>query len=312
MSSLSYIAIIADPASRHISLGIGEAAMMCGAFIGTLTNGPIIDNWGLDVLGYINVGINVITGMVVICLVPEIYKETADKYSWREVLKPHHILDTFKCIFRPRPGKRRLFLNMSLTVYCTLFMTVQVTTSVGFLYFVKEEGMSLTTYSLFNSFAFMSKAISMFVLWLSKKMQLDKLDMAIIFSGLHTGAYILLSVNGGGVSALQWIAIALMGGHLAVFAVLRNIQVSLVDQDETGKLFAYDAIIQLLCFTVLSIGINLIYGWSVAFWPEFIFSVSSLVGLISLAVMVSLILMIQRNDNIIVHHKEHTDAKPIQ
>ena len=100
MSAFSYISAASRPTSRHIYLGLGEASLTVGVFIASLTNGPIIDNWGLDVLSYINVGFSAVTVAVVIILVPEIYKETAHQYGWKEVLKPHHILDSFKCIFR--------------------------------------------------------------------------------------------------------------------------------------------------------------------------------------------------------------------
>lgn len=289
MSAFSYISAASRPTSRHIYLGLGEASLTVGVFIASLTNGPIIDNWGLDVLSYINVGFSAVTVAVVIILVPEIYKETAHQYGWKEVLKPHHILDSFKCIFRPRPGKDRFLLNASLTIYTSTFITVQAYTSLNFLYFAKEEGMTLTNFSIFNSVVYASKVLGPLILWIGKKLKFNMFDVAVFCLTSYTAGYILLSMNGG-VSYLQWIGVLLMSGQLGVFAVLRDFQVSIVDKDENGKLFAYDSMIQILCSTVMALAINSLYGWSVTFWPELTFSVCGLIGVFALAMLSFLII----------------------
>lgn len=303
---MSYVSLVCSKETRHIHLAVAEAAIVGGVLIGTLINGPIIDNWGLDILVYTNVAFCLIAVLIVIFFIPELYKQFARELTWREILWPDQILDTFRCLLKRRPSNGRLLLNLSMVVYTCILITVVGFSTVLYLYLVKELGLSTTQHSIYSAVLSGVKVVlGPSILLLVRRFNVNKFDTAIYMIALAILGYVLLSM--GGSIYLLWIGGILLCGQITIVAVLRGLQASIVDEDEMGKLFAWDAFIQIISASLISILYNSLYGWCVSFWPALVFAFSGLLLLFGLVIMCILVIRM----NAVNRSEESTDYTTI-
>lgn len=287
MSAFSYSALAVDPDKRHYNLAIAEGTVVGGIVIGTLINGPIIDNYGLDTMLFINCGTCVIVIMIVVFLVKDIPKEFSSSFKWRDIVSLSHIFDAVKCVFRPRAKHSRILIHLSVAAYCCIYIAVTGYTALMFLYFVKELGLTLTQFSYFTAIGnFIKASLGPIILILTKKIGINPLDTGVVAAGMVALGYIIQSITTS--YAILVTAFIFLAFQSVVFAVIRALLAFIVDRDELGKVFAYDAILQVILNSVASLLFNVLYEHTLTVWPAMFLTVGGILcffGVILMAVI---------------------------
>lgn len=295
MSAFSYITRASSSENRHIHISLAEASILLGFLVGNLVNGPIIDNLGLDVMVYTTVGTSLSVVIVVCVFLVDIRNEDGE-FSWKETLKMKYIFAAVKCVFKAREGHSRIILQLCFLAYSLAYVCALGFNVLGYLYFVKEVGMTLTYFSLFTSTVHALKAVAgPLILLLAKKLRLNQMTIGQFASVVLVVGYTILSL--GTQLQLMWIGGMLLSVDLILFAVVRNLQTKIVERDELGKLFSYDAVVLAITNSAIVLSFDYIYSWSLTFWPQMFLAVAAFACVCSLITLSVIILLIQRSNS---------------
>jgi len=266
MSCYSYITLISSNEKMSFNMVVLEAATDVGILVGLLASGPLFDLVGLDTLSYINVGVS-ITPVVVLCLtVKEIHDSQAIK--WRDAIGVKYMLDSTKCVVKKRPSYNRLLIHLCYLTNFICCFSVTGFWANSFLYFTKQLGMSLTQYSVFS--AAIQIAVSFggpAIIFLNNKVfKLDDIMFGVLSCAVLALADIIMSIHAipGGI----WIGATLLSFQITIYGIIRSFQVKFVDENEIGKLFAYDGMLKVLFNLVSRMVFKEMYSLSVAVYPS--------------------------------------------
>ena len=91
MATLSYAEHITTVQSIAIYMTVAEGATLVGSLIGTLVNGPVINNYGLDTLTYLTGGISLLPGTIALVFFTDIMHADSASRSWRDVVGCSHL-----------------------------------------------------------------------------------------------------------------------------------------------------------------------------------------------------------------------------
>lgn len=293
MSAFGYVTKAVRPENRYFHFALTEGSLLIGILAGNLLNGPIIDNFGLDVMVYICVAA---CGLVVfiVCFFFVDIRQPSSNFSWKETLRMKYAFDFLKCVFKRRPGHSRMILQLCFVTYTVVYICVLGYHSLGFLYFVKEVGLTLTQYSIYSGVVLaLQAAVSPFLMLLAKKLGMDLMTAGQIAAVLLAVGFTVMSL--GKSLVLIWIGGMFLTVQTVVFAVARNAQTKLVEKDELGKLFSYDALVQAIMKTAAIFSFNSLYAWSLPFWPQLFIALGALLSVICLIIL-SIIILLQRHD----------------
>ena len=286
MSSFSYVALITPKEKISVAMAISESSLLAGALIANLINGPIIDGTSLSTLIYINAGLALLPTIIVFVFFTDITSTSVIKYTWRDMIGFNHLLDAFKCVFKKREGNSRLLLNLSFVAYMCIFATIAGLAANGFLYFVKQIGMSMTEYSVFSGVLSALKGIAgPGILWVVKRwIKPDRTSILMgAFSSMAFG-YIIMSIDS--IPHNAWFGGLFLCTQIVCFGEIRSFQASLCERDELGKLFAYDALLQLLIQLIAATSFRSLYSGSLAFWPGMFLSISAALIFLGMIVVI--------------------------
>jgi len=285
MTSFSYCGLVARVDNRSLVMGLCEASILVGVFIGNLITGPIIDSIGLPSMAYINAGISLLP-LPVLILLTDVTTEANLSNNWRNVVKLAHILDAFKCVFKKREGSKRLRLNLVFVSYTCIFMASAGASGNSFLYLVKSKGFSLTLYSVFNSYSAILKTISCpLILYVCKRfIKPQEHTIGLVAISCAAIGYIIVPIDILPYSV--WIGVTFFSLDLLAYAVIRSIQLSCCEKNELGLIFAYDAIIQSTFGLTGSIGIKALYSATLTTWNGMYLAICALLTIISLSAFV--------------------------
>ena len=267
MSSYSYMALITPKEKTPLAMSINEGTFLLGLLLGNLISGPIADATDISTLAYINAGFTLIPLIIVSVFMTDALSSSAVQHTWKDIIGIRHLLDAFKCILRKRQKWFRLLLILAFLSYSFGLIAVHGSKSDYFLYFVKQRGMSLTEYSIFNS---LMSALQSFggpaILWVASKF--DKQPINSIMMGACASmvfGYTVMAIDSIPYSA--WIGCVLFCTQIAFFGEIHSYQTSLVEKDELGKMFAFVAIIQIVIGAACSIGFKTLYAATLTVWP---------------------------------------------
>jgi len=266
MSCYSYITLISSNEKMSFNMVVLEASTEMGFLIGVLASGPLADHFGLDTLSYINVGVSITPIIVLFLAVKEIHDSQA--IAWIDAIGVKYMLDSAKCVFKKRPSYNRLLIHLCyLTNFIGCFSVIGYGAN-SFLYFTKQLGMSLTQFSLFS--AVIEVAIGFggpAIIFLNNKVfKLDNISFGVLSCAVLALAYIIMSINSipGGI----WIGAALLSFQITIYGIIRSFQVKFVDENEIGKLFAYDGMLKVLFNLVSKMVFKEMYSFSVVVYPS--------------------------------------------
>ena len=143
MAMLSYPERIPTIQSRAIYMTVAEDATLVGSLIGTLVNGPVINNYGLDTLTYLTAGISLLPGTIALVFFTDIMHADSACSSWRDVVGWSHLTNVFGTVYRRRQGHKPLMLNMSFGMYSLPIDTVSCSIAGSFIFVVKQLGFTM-------------------------------------------------------------------------------------------------------------------------------------------------------------------------
>ena len=297
MSSFSYVALITPKSKISVAMSICEGTVLIGILLSNLMSGPVIDATNLSTLAYISAGIAILPLIIVSIFMTDATSISTVQYTWRDVIGVGHLLDAFRCIFKKRDKHSRLLLNLAFAAYTLVFIAVNGSMSDNFLYFVKERGMSLTEYSIFYSILSACKGLGgPAILWLINRfINPHKNNILIGACASIAIGFIILSIESIPYNA--WIACIFFCTQTIFFGEIRSFQTSLCDKDELGKLFAYDALIQMTIGTVSTVTFKMLYSATVAVWAGMYLLLCGVFCFIDM-IVVTLIDRIQIWDNV--------------
>lgn len=297
MSGYSYVVLAVNTENRDFHMAMAEGAIVVGMILSTLASGPAIDNFGLNRSIYVNAGLNLLLLPLIIFGLRDIPKEGAETYRWTDIFTTKNITDAIKCAFKSRPNYTRLLIHLNIASYYFAFCGVTGAGAVTFLFFVKEVGLTVTQYSYFNSISLVLRVFGAPVLLkLTKRFKLDSNNVAVISCGLVSLGYILQSVS---MNLLYIFAGTFFLAFQAVmYAVIRSNLASLVAKDELGKIFAYDAIIQVMLSSLCSMTFNYLYQWSLPVWPSMFLAAAALLHIAALIVFIIMAIVKVYQDNL--------------
>jgi len=270
-------------------MAITEGTFLAGAMIGSLINGPIIDNLGLANMMYINSALTVLPLPVVLICITDITVKSDRKYTWRDVIGLSHLMDSFNCAFQKRKGNSRLALNLCFVIYILGFSAISGILTLGFLYFVKEKELSLTLYSVFNTYGLAMKVFGgPFLVWLIEKyFKPDHLTLGLVAASGMSIAYLIIPIDA--IPYSIWIGATFWGFQSVFFAITRSLQISFVNKDELGKLFGVDAILETVVGAIATIAFRSFYAATVTFSSGLYLDVCSALFILVMIVFLCLI-----------------------
>ena len=143
MAMLSYHESIPTIQSRAIYMTVAEGATLVGSLIGTLVNGPVINNYGLDTLTYLTAGISLLPGTIALVFFTDITHADNASRSWRYAVGCSHLTNVLRTVNRRRQGHKPLMLNMSFGMYSLSIVTVSCSIAGSFIFFVKQLGFTM-------------------------------------------------------------------------------------------------------------------------------------------------------------------------
>ena len=287
MAVFSYIALISPVETRAFHLAIAEGTLGLGSLIGTSINGVIIDDMGLDTMAYLTAGIAVVPVILSLVFVRDALYMTGGKPpNWREVVGFSHVLDAFKTIYKKRQGYKRLLLNLSFVLYAFPFVAMLIFSSGSFLYFVKEIGLSMTQYSAFNTFRVVGFCVGgpALIYVIRKLRDVPDLDFAMCCNVMMALGAIIMSQPS--IPGSMWIGSVFLFPYGSMFALIRAIQTKICGKEELGRLFAFDAIMQCILTTTITIGARELYTESLSFWPGLFLAIQALILVFSMIVII--------------------------
>lgn len=286
MSSFSYIALITPKEKITFTMSVCEGTVIIGLVLGTLVNGPLIESTSLADMAYINAGFTVLPLIIVWIFVTDVTHTGRRKYTWREVVGASHALESIKCMFKQRPGHSRLLLQLSFVTYSCSFVTISGFLGNSFLYFVKEEGMSLTVFSVYSALGLAGRgACGSGMIWLANRFGVTDRSNLLVGSlvSIFVG-FTIMSIDGIAYNA--WIGAIFLCTQTVVFAEIRSLQTEICKLDELGKLFSYDALIQLILSAVAAASFKWMYSATLNIWPGFFLMVCAFLHLLALVLVV--------------------------
>lgn len=240
--------------------------MGIGALVGSLFYGPVFDALGLDKLAYITAAISVLPVLVALFFVRDTIS-TSRAVTWREVINLKGLSDAFRTIYKKRDGYLRLLLILSFLLYFFPYMASTSFNSVKYLFLVKQSGLTMSQYSTFVGVAVALQTFggTCIIIVFKKILRIEDFLFCIGCAVSMAIGYIIMSQPS--IPQSIWIGAALLTPQGVLLAIIRTVQTKICDKDELGKLFAFDAIIQSLLTTGVTIGAKAIYTASLSVWP---------------------------------------------
>lgn len=284
MASFSYIAYITPPEKRTVNMAIAEGSLLMGALIGQTTNGFIIDDLGLDTLTYITAAVCVLPMVIGFVFMTEAVTNTG-KSTWRDAIGVRHLLGPFSTLYKRREGYSRIILNTSFVLYALPYVAMHFYMVGGFLYFVKERGLTMSEFSIFNGYVTALKGIGgpLVVLIIKKFFKPDEYDFAMACTVSSVIGFTLISIDS--IPASMWVGGAFLMFQAAFFAVVRVIQTEQCSKVELGKLFAFDAIMQIVIGEIGTVLVKQIYASSLLFWSGLFLALCAFLHICSMVVL---------------------------
>lgn len=290
MASYSYISIISPDEKRGLMIALFGGAMLIGTLIGTSLCGVIADNLGLDANAYASAGISVLPCIVTVFGISQSKGNSQDgaaspSWKWKDAFGFQNLSSAFRCIVRPRPGRGRILLILTFVINAGPLMANTGFGATTFLYLVKHRGWTLTEYSVYNSVyeavAGVGTAVILYSSW--KYIKIDFFNLMI--SGCASGVfgYILMSIPV--IPANFYISSALNIGVPTVNVLVKVLQIRLCGKDEYARLFAFDAIYNILTANSVTIAYKSLYSATLPVWPEAFLALNALVILITMIVV---------------------------
>ena len=296
MSSYSYITSLTSKKNLPIAMAALEGGVEFGLLLGTLISGPFIDRFGLSTLAYLNTGLSTIPLFIILTTTTEIYDESKTNNTWRDAIGVKHLTAAVRCVFKKRQNYNRLLINLCyVSVYAVSIAGAGYTT-LSFLYFVKEVGMTLTELSVFSGYLLAVKGLGgPIILAFVKCIKANKTDMTVLSCAGVTFAYIIMSVDA--IPHSIWFGGTLFAFQSVVYALIRTFQVSLVDENEVGKIFAYDGVFQVFFSLSTVMFFKELYSLTVVVWPGFFLSFSAFLCLVSMCVAAGIVKLLFYNND---------------
>ena len=296
MASFSYNARITSVENRSIIMALTEASLGVGSIIGGYTSGPLITRFGVPALFGITLGINACIAIIAFFMT-DILKNDSGKLSMSDIFGFRRLVDAATAMFHRRVGYRRMLIQMSFASFFGVYCGMILSSSVGFLYFVKNIGFSLDLYSIYmGSSGALITITSTIVLVIVKYLHLNQRGAAIIGAGLCSIGFTINSI--GKPIWLPWLGMVFMATQGLPFAVLRTYQSTLARGDELARLFAYEALLQIVLTQLTQIFGSNFYIWTVEFWPGATLALAAGCVIFSIIMMVLSIHVQKWNDQL--------------
>ena len=296
MSSFSYVALITPKDKTAVAMAICEGTILVGMLLGNVLNGPIIDRTSLPTLTYINSGFALLPLVIVAIFVTDVTSHSTVQYTWRNVIGLSHLLDAFKCVFKKREGNSRLLLNLSFVAYSLTYVGSAGLAANSFFYFVKEKGMTMTEYSVFTGTSSVLEGVTGpgILLLVRRFSKPHRNNISILACASVALGYMFLSLTP--IPHIEWLGLLFLSGKLVFYAEIRLLQTKLCNKEELGRMFAYDALIQLLLGAGAAVLIKLLYSATLQIWSGMFLAVFSLLMVFAM-VVVTIIDQLQQIDN---------------
>lgn len=284
MASFSYIAYVTPPEKRTVNMAIAEGSLLIGALIGQTANGFIIDDFGLDTLAYITAAVCVLPMLIGLVFMTEAMTITG-KTNLKDAIGVRNLLSAFQTLYKRRAGYSRMLLNTSFVLYAFPMVAYHSSMAGGFLYFVKERGLTMSEFSIFNGYVTALKGVGgpLIVLLIKKYFKPDEYDFAMACAVSSAIGYTVISIDT--IPGSMWIGGAFLMFQAAFFAVVRVIQTQHCSNVEFGKLFAFDAIMQIALTQLSSTLVKQVYASSFHVWPGLFLALCAFWHICSMAVL---------------------------
>lgn len=282
MAEFSYTALVTTVEKRAFNMAIAEATIVIGLLIGTTINGFIIDDFGLDKLAYVTAGLSTLPLFVSLIFMTDIVDLT-HSVNWRSIVGFDHLLGAFRTLYKKRPGYSRLLLNLTFVMYGFLYVSTNFFTSGSFLYFVKERGLTMSEYSLFTGFINLMRGVGgpALIYVINKLFRPDEFHFAMGCAVSAVFGYIIMSIDIFPHS--MWVGGVFLSTITTYYSIIRANQTRICSRQEVGKMFAFDALMQVIMGNVTNSLTKEIYAQSLLFWPGLFLAISAFLNICGMA-----------------------------
>lgn len=290
MSGFSYVAFITPPSKQSFAMAMSEGTLLVGVLIGNSINGVLADRLGVANMAYISAGISVTPGLITFFFMADERKESTSRltgggWRWRDVIGFSNIISSIKCVFKRRKGRGRILLLLTFVIYAGPYFSTMGYGSASFLYYAKEQGFTISQYSVLNGYRDGMKGIggAAILYSLQRWLKPECFNLMIGANAVLTVGYLVMSISA--LPASAWMGATLHTSQTLMTSLLRALQTSLCDKDEYGRMFAFDALFQVVTNQVVAIGFKSVYAATVVVWPEFFFVLCAIILILTMIVV---------------------------
>ena len=260
-------------------MAVLEGAGAAGCLIGLLGGGFIESHFGLPITAFVSVGIALApimcTAIFTVELSPRVDNSAVSDGSAGtnvSVLRRvgvTRMLDAIQCVFKKRDCSKRIRLNLCYVANAATSMAANGLVVNSFLYFHKQYGLPIENYTIYFSYIMGTVAVGgpLLLKAMTTCMRQSSAVHGMLSAAVLVVGYAIMSVEV--IPHCLWIGGALLAFQSVVYASVRSFAVQLVRADEIGKIFAYDAMLQVILQLTSSILFKWIYSLTVEVWAGF-------------------------------------------
>lgn len=298
MASLSFVAHTIPTEKHPVHMAICEGTLLIGLLLGNTLNGALVSSLGLDTITYINFGLSVLPCFIIVLGVVDttVTRPPSQEWKWTEILGWKNLSSAFRCILKKREGKGRVLLILTFLLYAGPYIAAKGFSSISFLYATKDNGMPMAIYSIFFAYHEAMKGFGGgIVLYITSKwFNIDFFHLMIISTAVQAFGFISMTSLYYPVNI--WLGATLFGGYTLVQAQVRCLQAKLCEQNEVGKIFAFDSIFQALMHNAADIAFHSIYGATFQIWSRLCFAISTLILIFTMLLEIAASILKDKHD----------------
>lgn len=273
-------------------MAVLEGSAAAGCLVGMLGGGAIQSCLGLSITAFVSAGIALapilITAIFTVELPPRVNNSAlhcegqgSPNTSCLNKIGVMRMLDAIKCVFKKREHYKRTRLNLCYLANSAANMAANGLVVNSFLYFHKQYELTISSYTIYFSYLMGVVAVGGPVIMKAASLCL-KFNSATI--GMMAAAFLAIGYAVMSIGVIPhglWIGGAFLAFQSVVYASARSYAVRLVRTDEIGKIFAYDAMLQVLLQILSAILFKWVYSITVEHWAGFFVAFCGLLCLIS-------------------------------
>ena len=274
MSSYAYISRVTRTEDRPLYMTLLEGSSALGCIIGLLGGGMIQTHTGLSTVGFVSAGMALapfLSTLVFTVELPRADNHNASEQRDTDCMRRiglTRMLDAIRCVQKRRDDYKRLQLNLCYIAVSTASFSANGLGVNSFLYYHKQNGLTLSGYTLY--FAYIMAVVAVggpLILKLTNSLKLNPATRGALAAAFVALGYCVMALDF--IPHGMWIGGAFIACQSVVYASARSYATQLVRVDEIGKVFAYDAMLQVILQISSTILFKWVYSVTVEHWAGF-------------------------------------------